>query len=616
MPTNSSAAVTQIAPPGVGALALPERTLAELQQLAESLDAAKLWWVSGYFAGLAQASASMQSTSQLAKLPTSVPVAAADSRLVTVVYGSQTGNAKRIAENLATGLSAEHLPMRLLSAADYPHRELANERFLVVVISTHGDGDPPDDARSFLDFIGSRRAPALPQLSYAILALGDSSYPQFCAVGKQLGARLHALGAKPWTPVQEADVDIAKVAEPWHKQVLRLAAENLQRPTLSLVASASKEPSQAAVQASYSRTQPYLAELISNQKITARGSDRDIRHLELALADHESLHYQPGDALGIWAPNTAAQVEQVLARTQLSGAAAVVLNDRTTTLRQALLEDRELGKLPRGFLELHAARLNSSPSAFVGASDFPQLLDLLDHAPAAWEAQALIDALRPMQPRLYSIASSMREVGHEAHLCVAHVSYEEQGKTRVGLASNFLREQVAGSQLRVFVERNARFRLPVDGSTDVIMIGAGTGVAPYRGFLQERIATGAKGRNWLIFGAPHARHDFLYQLEWQKALQAGQLHQIDLAFSRDQASKVYVQDRLREQGRAVFDWLENGAHVYVCGDASRMAKAVEADLLEIIEKHLGRSPNDSPTELALAYLDQLRQQKRYAKDVY
>ncbi len=606
-----SAIPASVAPLSAPSIVVPTQTLAELQRLADSLDAAKLWWVSGYFAGLAQSSATVATGSQLTKLP----AAAVDSRVITILYGSQTGNAKRIAERLSGQLSAQQIPQRLLSTADYPTRELANERYLVVVVSTHGDGDPPDDARSFLEFINSRRAPTLAQLHYSVLALGDSSYPQFCAVGKQLDARLQSLGAKAWLPMQEADVDLERVAAPWQQQLLRQAQDQHQRPTLSIVANTSNKsdsPKPEAKTEGFSRTQPFQAEVLTNQKITSRESARHIHHLELALTDHASLHYQPGDALGVWADNDQTQIDQVLQHTKLTANAPVVIDDQTVELGLALRQHRELGKLPRGFLALHAKRSQIS----LPTDGFPKLLDLLSYAPAAWDAQALVDNLRPMQPRLYSIASSMLEVGNEAHLCVAQVQYQQEGIARFGLASEFLRQQSIGNKLRVFVERNERFRLPSDGSRDIIMIGPGTGVAPYRGFLQERVAAGSKGRNWLVFGAAHARHDFLYQLEWQRAQRSGHLHHVDLAFSRDQAQKIYVQDLLRKNGKQVFHWLENGAHLYVCGDASQMAKDVEATLLEIIGKHVGTAASIDAQEQALAYLQQLRQQHRYAKDVY
>ncbi|QNP41155.1 assimilatory sulfite reductase (NADPH) flavoprotein subunit [Lysobacter solisilvae (ex Woo and Kim 2020)] len=609
-----------VAPPSL----LSQEQAALLEQLTGGLDGAGLWWVSGYAAGLAR------SQSLPASRPAAVPAmeAQAAARL-TIVYGSQTGNARRLAEQLAQQVEAAGLGARLVRADAYATRELKNERHLAIVISTQGDGDPPDDARGFVEFIAGKRAPQLPDLRYAVLALGDSSYPQFCAIGRRLDERLAELGAQRWFARGEADLDIDTVATPWLASALAAAKEAL-KPQAPLATVTPLRPLASAVSL-YTRDNPFHAELLVNQRITGRGSEKvasnkDIRHFELSLAG-SGLHYEPGDALGVWPVNPPRLVEAVLATLELDGAQAVTHGAQTLPLREWLSHRRELTRLSRPFVATHAAHAQSAVlNALLApdrAADFTKLLaenqviDLLLAHPAAWSGEELVAALRPLAPRLYSIASSTRAVGaEEVHLTVAHIEYEAAGghtdeRLRWGAASSFLARTAEGGKVPVFIEPNERFRVPKDGTRDVILVGPGTGVAPFRGFVQERAATGASGRNWLFFGNPHARSDFLYQLEWQDALKRGELHRLDLAFSRDQAHKVYVQDRLREHGAEVFAWLEGGAHVYVCGDATRMAKDVHAALLQIIATHGGRSADD-----ANDYLNDLQAQGRYSRDVY
>jgi sulfite reductase (NADPH) flavoprotein alpha-component len=591
---------------------LTEERLAALGRVTEGLDPHGLWWLSGYAAGLASRSGAI---APIHEAP--APEAAPAGRL-TIVYGSQTGNAKRLAEQLARQVEAAGLPVRLLRADAYPTRELKDERHLYVVISTQGDGDPPDDARGLVEFISGRRAPELRQLHYAVLGLGDSSYPQFCAVGQKLDTRLAELGATRLLPRGDADLDIDTIASPWIDQALIRAREAL-KPAVALATVTPLRP--LPVAPSHHRDAPFAAELLQNQRITGRTSTRDIRHIELSL-EGSGLHYEPGDALGLWPSNPPALVDEVLATLALDGDTAVDHAGQTLPLRQWLSEKRELTRLSRPFLALHAARGRSDElngllaperqahlARFLGEK---QVLDLLQDHPGDWSADEFVAALRPLTPRLYSIASSRKQVGDEAHLTVAHVEYlgKPDGK-RWGAASHLLASSAEDARLPVFVEHNERFRLPTDPARDVIMIGPGTGVAPFRGFVQERSAIGASGRHWLLFGNPHFRSDFLYQVEWQQALKDGRLHRLDLAFSRDQAHKVYVQDRLREHGRELFDWLEGGAHLYVCGDASRMARDVHASLLAVIAEHGGKS-----AEAAADYLATLQQQGRYARDVY
>ena len=589
---------------------------AQIARLVEGMDSAGLWWLSGYTAGLARAQGGA-----VAAVPVAAEQAAvehADHSRLTVVYGSQTGNAKRIAEALAARFEGEGLPVRLLRADAYPTRELKDERFLAIVISTQGDGDPPDDARALVEFIEGKRAPQLPQLRFSVLGLGDSSYPQFCVIGQRLDARFEALGAQRWVARADADLDIDTIAAPWSTQVLAEAKEALKpRPQL---ASVTPLRPHIAAPVAWTRERPFAAELLANLPITGRGSDRDVRHLEVSL-EGSGLDYEPGDALGVWVENPPALVQAIADALELDADTAVAHAGDTLPLREWLGRKREITRLSRPFIATHAAHAGSdalnrllAPDQREGLTALmaqSQIVDLLLEHPGAWTAEALVEALRPLQPRLYSIASSRKAVGDEAHLTVAHIEYRHGDTLRWGAASHHLATREEGASLPVYIERNERFRLPADASRDVIMIGPGTGVAPFRGFVQERSIVGATGRNWLLFGNPHARSDFLYQIEWQDALKRGELQRLDLAFSRDQAHKVYVQHKLREHGRTLFDWLEDGAHLYVCGDATRMAKDVHAALLDAIATHGGKSAED-----ANDYLNTLQAQGRYSRDVY
>ena len=595
------------------ALAAPltEDRLAALARVTDGLDTNGLWWLSGYAAGLASRGVAGVQT-------VTAPLAdATPAGRLTIVYGSQTGNARRVAERLARQSEAAGLPVRLLRADAYPTRELKDERTLYLVISTQGDGDPPDDARALVEFIAGKRAPELKQLRYAVLGLGDSSYPQFCAIGNRLDARLAELGATRLLPRADADLDLDTVAEPWLTLALAKAKESL-KPAAPLATVTPLRPLQATP--THGRDAPFAAELLANQRITARGSTKDVRHVELSL-EGSGLHYEPGDALGLWPVNPPALVEAILRTAELDGDTVVEHGGQSRPLRQWLGEKRELTKLARPFVASHAAQSRSEElnrllapdqqPALAALLNEAQVLDLLRRHPAHWSPEELVAALRPLTPRLYSIASSQKHVGDEVHLTVAHVEYDGGDGLRWGAASNHFARSEEGARLPVFIEHNERFRLPADAARDVIMIGPGTGVAPFRAFVQERAATGAAGRNWLFFGNPHFRSDFLYQVEWQQALKDGTLHRFDLAFSRDQANKIYVQDRLRERGRELFDWLEGGAHLYVCGDATRMAKDVHAALRDVVAERGGKSAEDAED-----YLNTLQQQGRYARDVY
>ncbi|WKE66270.1 flavodoxin domain-containing protein [Gallaecimonas kandeliae] len=549
-----------------------------LREQLTQLGSDDLRWLSGYLAGLADAKAPAGQVAQVA-------APAASRRPLLVLYGSQTGNAEGIAQALAAAAEAAGIEVTLASMAGFKAKKLAGAQDMALVVSTHGDGEAPDDAHELHQLLGSKRAPDLSQARFAVLALGDSSYPLFCQTGKDFDERLAAAGGQRLFARIDADVEFAASAQAFQEALL---SKLLAAPAQAAAVTAAPAV-QAAAQPT--RSNPLLAEVLAVHPLTL-DAGHEVFHLEL---DAPGLQYQPGDALGIWPEQSEALVEAVLAATQLGADEPVSLDGKQLRLFDAL-------KL-KELTELHPQTVKA-----LGLSEGQgQLPERIRTRSESLSAQQLIDALKPLVPRLYSIASAQREVGEEVHLTVALVAFDADGQSRFGAASGFVSRLQPGDVVRVYVQANNRFRLPA-ADKDVIMIGPGTGVAPFRAFLQEREAAEATGRNWLFFGSRYLRKDFLYQTEWQRWLAEGQLSRLSLAFSRDQAEKIYVQQRLKEEGSELWQWLEQGAHLYVCGSADPMAKDVHKALAELIETH-GKTDGET-------YLNELRAQGRYLRDVY
>lgn len=576
----------------------------QLGQVISTLNTQQLAWVSGYLYGLSQSGHQGVATSA---------AVAAPSGSLTILYGSQTGNAKGVASAIKAQAEARGLPVTLASMADYKPKQLKKESHLLVVVSTYGEGEPPESAVDLFEQLKKGKIGKLDGLKFAVLGLGDSSYEFFCQTGKDFDNFLAKAGAERIYELASLDVDYQDAAKAWGEQALNAITATLSSAAASSVASAVQ---QAVGHSQYSKENPFAARLSVNQKITGRDSTKDIRHIEINLAD-SGLTYQPGDALGVWFDNDAELVGEVLALTGLSGDEATAHG----TLRTALTGHFELTRLHGGFITGLAdisdnaalkdlAGDKAQVNALVASA---QIVDVLKRFPTALTAEQLVSLLRPLTPRLYSIASAQSEVEEEVHLTVGVVRYrQEDGTVRSGAASSYLADRlIEDGEVRVFVEHNDNFRLPQNPDTPVIMVGPGTGIAPFRAFMQEREAQGAEGKNWLFFGNPHFTQDFLYQVEWQRYVKSGLLSKISLAFSRDQANKIYVQDRLREAGLELYQWLEAGAHFYVCGDANKMAKDVQEALLDVIAEHGHKS-----REEAEEYLSELRRAKRYQRDVY
>lgn len=586
----------------------------KLKQLTAELSAVQLAWVSGYLSATAE-----QGVNQLGS---ETAAQRAPAQTITILYGSQTGNGRGVASELAAKAQALGYAVNLASMGDYKVRQLKQETLLLAVVSTHGEGEAPDDAIELHKFLASKRAPKLENLNYSVLALGDSSYEFFCQTGKDFDERLAALGAKPLQSLVECDVDYESAAELWQASVLEAVKPLIDASGASVVsfsgAALSATGITGATTSEFTKQKPYTAELLVSQKLTGRGSDRDVRHVEIDLGE-SGLSYQAGDALGVWFTNTETLVEELLTKLSLDGDEVVTLGKDELSLKQALIEKKELTQLYPGLIKDWAA-LSGNAELLSICDDKEltrqfvrnnQLADLVATYSAEVTSIQLLAMLRPITPRLYSIASSQSEVESEVHLTVALVEDERAGATRFGGASQFLAQAQEGAEVKVYVEPNKHFRLPENPETPVIMVGPGTGIAPFRAFMQERAAQGIEGNSWLIFGNPHFEQDFLYQTEWQQYLQDGSLSRIDLAFSRDQDHKIYVQHRIAEQGEELWNWLESGAHFYICGDAERMAKDVHQALLDIAVKFGGKSEEE-----AEAYFEQLRRDKRYQKDVY
>ncbi|EPJ3206133.1 NADPH-dependent assimilatory sulfite reductase flavoprotein subunit [Salmonella enterica subsp. enterica serovar Derby] len=599
--------MTTQAPPSA-LLPLNPEQLARLQAATTDFTPAQLAWVSGYFWGVLNQQPASNVTA---------PAPAAEMPGITLISASQTGNARRVAEALHDDLITAQLNVTLINAGDYKFKQIANEKLLVVVASTQGEGEPAEEAVALHKYLFSKKAPKLENTAFAVFGLGDTSYEFFCQSGKDFDAKLAELGGERLLDRVDADVEYQSAAAEWRARLVDvLKARAPVAPSAHAAASGAVNEVHTSP---YTKEAPLSATLAVNQKITGRDSEKDVRHIEIDLGD-SGLRYQPGDALGVWYQNDPVLVKEIVELLWLKGDEPVTVEGKTLPLAEALQWHFELTVNTANIVENYAT-LTRSETLLPLVGDKAQLqhyatttpiVDMVRFSPAQLDADALIGLLRPLTPRLYSIASSQAEVESEVHITVGAVRFEVEGRARAGGASSFLADRVEEEgEVRVFIEHNDNFRLPANPQTPVIMIGPGTGIAPFRAFMQQRAADGAEGKNWLFFGNPHFTEDFLYQVEWQRYVKEGVLSRIDLAWSRDQKDKVYVQDKLRQQGAELWRWINDGAHIYVCGDANRMAKDVEQALLEVIAEF-----GAMDIEAADEFLSELRVERRYQRDVY
>lgn len=587
-------------------IVLPERSQTPLtdaqhrflQQLISASSPEQIAWLGGYLTGLG--------SKNLASVP--------DTGEITLLVGSQTGNGDALAEQMQRLATTRRLKTVIKKMGDYKFLQLKTEKNLLVIVSTYGEGEPPDNARAWVEYLFSKRAPSLKQVQFSVLGLGDSSYEFFCKTGVDIDRRLEELGATRIHPRVDCDVDYESDAEAWMNAVLnKLSAQ----PDVQLQTAGPSSLSPAGTSA-YSRKNPFPAVLLENIVLNGRGSSKETHHLELSL-EASGLSYEPGDALGVYPSNAPDVLDALLQALHFDGTERITIDGEERLLYDALLNHYEITTITRPMLQKYALltgtmqldRLLRDKHKLNDYLHGREIIDLVTDFPFdRLLPQTFVDCLRKLPPRLYSIASSLKQHPDEVHITVAAVRYQTQGRDRKGVASTFLADRIdEAAAVPIYIDRNTNFKLPPDPATSIIMIGPGTGIAPFRAFIEDREAIGASGKNWLFFGDRHFETDFLYQAEWLRYLKSGVLTRMNVAFSRDQEQKIYVQQRMAEHGRELYAWLQEGAHLYVCGDEKRMAHDVHAALLKIVAAEIG--PDN-----AQDYVANLQKNHRYQRDVY
>ncbi|MCC5838731.1 MAG: sulfite reductase subunit alpha [Opitutales bacterium] len=562
-------------------------------------------WLNGLMAGLFSGHPGEATVTSVAAAP------------LTILFGSQSGNSEALAKRVGKLAAKSGFTPTVTDLGDYPPENIQGETDLLIVTSTYGDGEPPDNAKAFYEYLLADTAPHLESLTFAVLGLGDSSYPDFNECAKHIDTRLEALGARRAHKTLLCDVDFEEAAEAWAPVALTALQGEPNGQAPSPISNLKSEIPPALA---YDKKNPYAAKVLRNLSLNAAGSAKETRHIEIALG-HSGLAYTAGDALGVFPENAPRLVDRILDACGLPEDAPTPLPDgRVGPLAEALRYHYDISRLASPFVEA-CARLSghgdlkalvTDKAAMKAYVDGRSLLDPLRAYPVRFPTtEHLVAPLKQLRPRLYSISSSPRAHPGEVHITVGAVRWAAHGEERLGVCSTFLAALQEGSRCRIFFQPNNNFRLPADSATPLIMVGPGTGIAPFRAFIEERAALGQTGKNWLFFGDQKSASDFLYADELKHWQQRGVLTRLDTAFSRDQAEKIYVQDRMREHGRELFDWLEAGAAFCVCGDASRMARDVDAALHEIIARHSGKD-----AAFATAYVQSLRSAKRYLRDVY
>ncbi len=569
-----------------------------LDSLLVGLDPVQRGWLSGFLAAPA--------------IPAVVAVAAGK---LTVLYGTESGNSEILADRTVKAAKKRGFQAVMKNMAEISTADLAKATNLLVIVSTWGDGEPPETAIPFYNEFMSAEI-SLANVRYSVCALGDTSYEKFCQVGKDMDARLEAFGATRITARRDCDLDYEESYTSWLEDSLTALAPESSAP-VSYVAPL------AVAATEFGKKNPFPAETLENLLLNGEGSSKETIHVEFSL-EGSGLTYEPGDALAVLPVNAPDVVKAIIQAAKLVGNEEIeVKSVGRKLLADALREDYDITALSRAVLTKLAEAADSTTlrellgedakERLKSYNDGREIIDaLVDFAPNGLSAESLASIFRKLPPRLYSIASSPLAHENEVHLTVAAVRYDTHGRPRKGVCSTYLADLVkTGDAVQMFVQPNKHFRLPADNTVPVIMVGPGTGVAPFRAFVEHRAALGATGKNWLFFGDQHYTYDFLYQLEWQDYLKDGVLTKLDVAFSRDQPEKVYVQDRMLQQAAELYQWLQQGAHFYVCGDANRMANDVHQALISVVEKQAGISH-----EAAEAYVEDLKKTKRYQRDVY
>lgn len=594
---------------------------AQLNQIFQTLTAEQQIWLTGYLT--AQQGAVAQTTEAPQQVAEYVLNNESESqtnndRHITVVYGSETGNAQSLAEIFADRLVEHNYTVKLTAMDEIKQKEFKKMEDLFVITATHGEGDPPDNALTFHEFIHSRKAPKLENVRFSVLALGDESYEYFCQTGKDFDAKLLELGAERLTDRQDCDLDFDDLAEKWMNKNIEI----LNQSTGHGSTVTSTETVQSAKEKRYSKSNPYKAEVLENINLNGRGSNKEVRHVELLL-DNYGESFEPGDCVVVLPQNEPEIVTLLIETLGWDKDIEIPINDDgdTLPLEKALTEHFEITKLTKPLLQ-KAAELfgNTELLSQIDNAEWIQqyvdgrdVIDLLIEFPTSeLKPETFYKLLRKLPAREYSIASSYEATPDEVHITVGAVRYEAHERTRKGVCSVQLAERIQpGDTLPIYLKKNPNFKFPFDEETPVIMIGPGTGVAPFRSYMQEREELGLSGNTWLFFGEQYFTTDFLYQTEWQAWLKDETLAKLDLAFSRDTEEKIYVQHRIAQQSELFYQWLQDGAAIYVCGDEKHMAKDVHDTIRSVIEQEGDMSEAD-----AEAYLTQMKQEKRYQRDVY
>lgn len=596
-----------------------ENQATQLNQIIQNLTIEQQVWLSGYLTANLQSVTTKQETpSEVAQFVLNKENTSNSERHITVLYGSETGNAQGLAEKLADRLVELNFNVKLSAMGDYKTKDLKKVEDLFIISSTHGEGNPPDNAISFHEFLHGRKAPKLEGVRFSVLSLGDASYEFFCQTGKDFDARLEDLGASRLVDRRDCDLDFDDMAESWMDQII----EQLSEASLSEEKVTTTNAVQLTNEKRYSKTQPYESEILENINLNGRGSNKEVRHIELQFEDYGE-DYEPGDCLVVIPENDEKLVEVLLDKLDWDAQTEIPINDKgdVLSLKDALQHHFEITKLTKPLLQ-KAAELfgnealaeNVLDQAWVKSYVYGRdLIDLIqDFKPENLAPEVLYQFLRKLPPREYSIASSYEANPDEVHITVGAVRYQAHQRERQGVCSVQLAERMEpGTSISVYLKKNPNFKFPFDETTPVIMIGPGTGVTPFRSYLQAREELDLSGQTWLFFGEQHFTTDFLYQTEWQDWLKEGVLSKLDLAFSRDTDEKVYVQHKIVEQSETFYEWLKNGASLYVCGDEQNMAKDVHKAIHQVLVKEGNMSEEEAET-----YLTQMKKDKRYQRDVY
>lgn len=567
-------------------------------------------WLNGFLAGMFSSAPGGDAASEEEQAPA-----------LYILFGSQTGNAENLSKQTAKLASKKGFLPEVKDLETVTPAELAAMERVLLITSTYGEGDPPDNAVNFHEGLMGDGAPKMDKVSFSVLALGDRNYEDFCETGKEFDARLETLGGKRVYERVDCDVDFDEPFEKWVNAALdaMLSVEGSADAAAPELA-ASVPVAEVVQDLPYSKKNPYPAKLLNNYVLNKEGSQKEVRHVEISL-EGSGVSYEAGDALGVYPVNCGELVQDICTQLGYDGEEAVEVKGEALTLRKAMLEELDIRNLSKSLMKSYNEfAKNDDLAALIKDKEKVdvylwgrEIIDLrIDYPHKFGSAQEFVSLLKNLQPRLYSISSSPKAHPGEVHLTVGAVRYESYGRQRKGLCSTYLADRVGESdRVRVYAAPNKVFKLPTDLSLPVIMVGPGTGIAPFRAFLEERQATQASGKNWLLFGDQHAATDFLYEEELENLQKAGYLHRLDVAFSRDQEKKIYVQDRMREADKDLWEWLEAGAYFYVCGDASRMAKDVDQALHDVVISAGGKT-----AEEATAYVKQLKKDKRYVRDVY